>query len=86
MVLTIDAPSQAPRLAPRATYRLAAAGPALWRVIGPTGLIIGHLRSLALEQGDRYRAQRYHAASGTFRTIGDFWSADEAVDCLRLST
>lgn len=85
MTLTIDTADRAPHLAQGERYRLAAAGPGLWRVLGPGGLIMGHLQTLALEHGSKYRARRFHAASGRLRDVGDFWSADEAVECLRLA-
>jgi len=74
----------APRLRSGTPVRLAAAAPGLWRVIDGRGRIIGHLEARAERQGVRYRARRFHAASRTFRDLGEFWSADDAVDCLRL--
>ena len=63
--------------------RLDAAGPALWRVIDRTGLVIGHLQALADDAGLRYRATRFNARTRAFRALGDFWSPDDAVECLR---
>ena len=64
--------------------RLAEAAAGLWRVIDPDGRIIGHLEARAEHQGVRYRARRFHAQSRAFRDLGAFWSADDAVECLRL--
>ncbi|MEU1970589.1 hypothetical protein ABZ477_02950 [Microbacterium sp. NPDC019599] len=82
----IDRPApSAPRLRRGSHVRLAAAATALWRVIDDRGRIIGHLEALAVDGGGtRFRARRFHTASGAFRDLGEFWSADDAVDCLRL--
>lgn len=55
----------------------------LWRVVSPAGRVLGHLQAIPHPQGERYRARRYHPASATFVDLGDFWSADDAVACLR---
>lgn len=83
-LLAADTPTPPP-LHRAAPLSLAGAGPALWRVIDPAGRVIGHLQSVVHAQGVRYRARRFHAASRTFRDLGDFWSADDAVDCLRFA-
>ncbi|WOF24553.1 hypothetical protein N8K70_07820 [Microbacterium betulae] len=68
-----------------APERLVRAGAALWRVVGADERVIGHLRIVESDLGVRYRAERFHAASGALRTVGEFWSADEAVRTLRSS-
>lgn len=55
----------------------------LWRVTDTSGRVHGHLQVLPHPLGLRYGARLYHAATGRLRPVGDFWSADEAVDCLR---
>lgn len=86
-----DARQLAPRLhavftppvpSPRFRVRLAAAGPALWRVVNSSGHVIGHLQHLDHGHGSRWAARRYRPGSGGFRTIGEFWSVDEAVSAL----
>lgn len=67
------------------TLRLALAGPALWRVLDPAGHVLGHLQTIDHEWGTRYRARLFHPASRAFRDLGDFWSPDDAVDCLRFT-
>jgi hypothetical protein len=52
-------------------------------VLDSSGLAIGHLQVVAHPLGLRYRARRFHTATGRFRDLGDFWSADEAVASLR---
>jgi hypothetical protein len=74
-----------PAVAPGNGLRLLAAAPALWRVVDATGVVVGHLQALAQDTGTRYRAQRFHAVSRSFRALGEFWTADEAVECLRFA-
>ena len=64
--------------------RLAQAASGLWRVINTEGRIIGHVEARVEHEGIRYRARRFHAATRAFRDLGAFWSADDAVECLRL--
>ena len=73
-----------PRLRSGTPVRLAEAAAGLWRVLDPQGRIIGHLEAQPEQQGIRYRARRFHSASHAFRDLGAFWSADDAVECLRL--
>lgn len=65
--------------------RLMPAASGLWRVVDGKGRIIGHLETVAQRHGVRYRARRFHAAARAFRDLGDFWSADDAIDCLRFA-
>jgi len=86
MPIAVESPETTPpTLAPRLRVRLTAAAPSLWRVLEPGGLVIGHLQAVAQAGGTRFRARRFHAASHAFRDLGDFWSADDAVECLRLA-
>jgi vacuolar-type H+-ATPase subunit B/Vma2 len=75
----------APDLPPGSPIRLSAAAPALWRVIDGSGRVIGHLQAVAAGAGIRYRARRFHPASRAFRELGEFWSAGDAIDCLRFA-
>lgn len=54
----------------------------LWRVCSADARIIGHLRVIEHPLGTRYRAERLNLHSGTFRNIGEFWNADDAVESL----
>lgn len=72
-----------PTPSPRFGVRLSPAGPALWRVVNVGGLVIGHLQQLHGGHGTRWAARRYRPAAGGFRTIGEFWSVDDAVSALR---
>ncbi|MCT9820270.1 hypothetical protein N3K63_08230 [Microbacterium sp. W1N] len=62
-----------------------AVGARLWRVLDGAGRALGHLEVRGDGPQRRYVARRFHAASGTLRALGAFWSADEAADCLRWS-
>lgn len=74
-----------PELAARWGVRMTLAGPSLWRVRDAGGRVIGHLQSIPHAEGPRFRARRFHAPSRTLRDLGDFWNADDALECLRLS-
>lgn len=76
---------ETPAIPDGTSIRLAAAAPALWRVIDGSGRVIGHIQALADQAGVRYRARRFHAASRAFRDLGEFWSAGDAIDCLRFA-
>lgn len=55
----------------------------LWRIADPRGVVVGHVRAIAADGGWRYAAERFHGATGRFRRLGEFWSAADALDCLR---
>ncbi|GAA1990554.1 hypothetical protein [Microbacterium pumilum] len=76
---------ETPEIPDQIPVRLATAAPALWRVIDRSGRVIGHLQAMAEAAGVRYRARRFHAPSRAFRDLGEFWSAADAVDCLRFA-
>lgn len=69
----------------RPSLRLIAAAPGLWRLTDRSGRVIGHLQALVSGSDVRYRARRFHAASRMFRDLGEFWSADDAVECVVFS-
>ncbi|WP_431800874.1 DNA mismatch repair protein [Microbacterium sp. bgisy203] len=54
-----------------------------WRVLDRMGRVIGHLRAESERRGVRFYAERFDLAGARMRELGAFWSADEAVDCLR---
>lgn len=77
--------SRGPRLTTGARVHLVSAAPSLWRVVDSGGIVIGHLQETVHPAGVRFRARRLHATSHRFRDLGEFWSADEAVECLRFA-
>lgn len=54
-----------------------------WRVLDRTGRILGHLRAEAVSAGIRFHAERFDITARRLRELGAFWSASEAVECLR---
>ena len=69
----------------RPDVRLAPAAPSLWRVVDAQGRVIGHLQQVRESGGIRFRARRFHAPSRAFRDLGEFWRADDAIECLRFT-
>lgn len=65
---------------------LTPAAPSLWRVLDPAGRIIGHLEVRDGDSGVRYAARRFHGATHRFRELGEFWSPDDALECLRYAS
>lgn len=63
--------------------QLVRAAARLWRVQDVRGRVLGHLRLIPDPLGLRYRAERLHLATASFRLVGDFWRADDAVAALR---
>jgi len=57
---------------------------ALWRITRPTGEVLGYVEKFSETAGDRYRAKRMIVTKNRFVSIGEFWSADDAVECFRL--
>jgi hypothetical protein len=35
------------------------------------------------DAAQRFRVERFHAPSRSFRTLGEFWSVREALECVR---
>ncbi|WP_375384146.1 hypothetical protein [uncultured Microbacterium sp.] len=87
MTIALERPliSAAPVLSSTTPARLTPVTDYLCRVIDSRGIVIGHVQAVPLGDGMRFRARRYHSPSRGFRDLGDFWSADDAVDCLRFA-
>jgi hypothetical protein len=86
--MTLIAPplaAEPPPLARRHQLRLTAAAPSLWRLLDSGGRVVGHVQVVDSARGPRYRARRFHAPSRAFRELGEFWSADDAVECVAFS-
>ncbi|KQQ69130.1 MULTISPECIES: hypothetical protein [Microbacterium] len=77
-----EVPYATPRLSSPKEH-LVRASAHLWRVQDVRGRVLGHLRLLPDPLGMRYRAERLHLATASFRLVGDFWRADDAVAALR---
>lgn len=55
----------------------------LWRVTRASGDVLGYVESFLDPRGRRYRSKRLITLQRRFINIGEFWSFDDAVDCLR---
>lgn len=57
---------------------------ALWRVTRPSGDVLGYVESFESAGSPRYRAKRMIVSQKRFFSIGEFWNADDAVECFRM--
>ncbi len=57
-----------------------------WRVVDPGRGPIGQVRVGRDEQGEHFAAKRFHPRDRRFHALGQFWSREDAVDALVLST
>ena len=55
----------------------------LWRVTRSDGEVLGYVEGFDEPRGRRYRSKRLIALQRRFLPLGEFWSFDDAVDCLR---
>ncbi|MBX3087328.1 MAG: hypothetical protein KF742_02460 [Cryobacterium sp.] len=76
------APS-ATTVAPRRGVRVLTLHDALWRVTRTDGEVLGYVESFEEPRGLRFRAKRMIPLNKRFIIRGEFWSFDDAVDCLR---
>jgi hypothetical protein len=77
--------TDAPEVTSPAWARAQRVGRGRWRVTDRSGRILGHVHALAADAGWRFAAERYVAATRSFRRLGEFWSAEQALECLRYS-
>jgi predicted methyltransferase len=63
--------------------RLVALHGGLTRVLHRDGGVIGYVETLDEQGGTRYRAKRMRPRAAGFLLVGEFWTADEALDALR---
>ena len=55
----------------------------LWRATGPDGAVLGYVELLDTADGDRYLSKRLRPRAQGFLPVGEFWTADEAIESLR---
>ena len=55
----------------------------LWRVTRSDGDMLGYVEGFDDPRGRRFRSKRLIPLQKRFLTLGEFWSFDDAVDCLR---
>ena len=69
---------------PAAGTAVVPVGESLWRVTRPTGEVLGYIERVAEAAGDRFRAKRMIVSQQRVDSIGEFWSADDAIQCFRV--
>jgi hypothetical protein len=63
----------------------------LWRITRDNGAVLGYIEQLAAADShegggkNRFQAKRLRPTGRSFVSAGEFWSFDDAVDCLRFS-
>ncbi len=55
----------------------------LWRVTRADGDVLGYVEGFDDPRGRRFRSKRLITLQKRFLALGEFWSFDDAVDCLR---
>lgn len=55
----------------------------LWRVTRTDGDMLGYVEGFDDPRGRRFRSKRLNALKRQFLVLGEFWSFDDAIDCLR---
>ncbi len=73
-----------PTTRPHAGLELVALHGGLTRVLLRGGGVIGYVETIEDSSGIRYQAKRMRRAAAGFAVVGEFWSADEALDALRI--
>ncbi|MFC5502005.1 hypothetical protein ACFPJ4_07095 [Lysinimonas soli] len=72
-----------PLAAPHPAISVLALHGRLSRITRRDGTVLGYVEPIDSAEGERYRAKRLRARAQGFLVVGDFWTADEAVDALR---
>lgn len=55
----------------------------LWRVTRNNGEVLGYVETILEPRGRRFRSKRLLVLQKRFVLLGDFWSFDDALDCLQ---
>jgi hypothetical protein len=55
----------------------------LWRATRPDGAVLGYVELLDTADGERYLSKRLRPRAQGFLPVGEFWTADEAIESLR---
>ncbi len=55
----------------------------LWRITGSTGEVLGYVQRIDTAAGHRFVAKRMLARQRRFLPVGEFWTADDAMECFR---
>lgn len=55
----------------------------LTRITRHDGAVLGYVELIDSGEGEQFRAKRLRPRAQGFLVVGDFWTADDAVDALR---
>lgn len=55
----------------------------MWRAMLPDGAVLGYVEIIETPEGERYLSKRLRPRAQGFLPVGQFWTADEAIDSLR---
>lgn len=55
----------------------------LWRVTRASGEVLGYVERISTAAGHRFVAKRMLQRQRRFLPVGEFWSADDAMECFR---
>jgi hypothetical protein len=79
-VTTLDFAPTAPLTRGVATIQL---NDDLWRVTRASGEVLGYVERISTAAGHRFVAKRMLQRQRRFLPVGEFWSADDAMECFR---
>ena len=55
----------------------------LWRITRESGEVLGYVERIDTPAGHRFVAKRMLQRQRRFLAVGEFWTADDAMDCFR---
>ena len=55
----------------------------LWRATRADGAVLGYIELIDTADGERFVSKRLRARAQGFLPVGEFWTADEAIESLR---
>jgi hypothetical protein len=55
----------------------------LWRATRADGAVLGYVEVFDTDQGERFLSKRLRPRAQGFLPVGEFWTADEAIESLR---
>jgi hypothetical protein len=79
-VTTLDFAPTAPLTRGVATIQL---NDDLWRITRASGEVLGYVERFSTAAGHRFVAKRMLQRQRRFLPVGEFWSADDAMECFR---
>ncbi len=55
----------------------------MWRATRPDGAVLGYVEIVRTAEGERFFSKRLRPRAQGFLPVGEFWTADDAIDSLR---